>query len=260
MGSGGPVHQLAPPQRPSGGGLALQDSENAPQHRSGRAPAAGQAGGERPRDPLERGLEQVIAIRSRRCRAASRCWALTSTREASDDGGQIAAQPDSADYDTSTLRMCISGGAALPVEVLRGFEEAFGVPVLEGYGLSETSPVASFNHPGRERKPGSIGTPIRDVQMRVVDGRDHEVPQGEVGEIVIRGPNVMKGYWHRPEATAEAIRDRAGSTAVTWPGPTRTATSTSWTGKGPDHRAATTSTPGRSRKCSTSIPRSPRPP
>jgi long-chain acyl-CoA synthetase len=115
--------------------------------------------------------------------------------------------PDRADYDTSALRMCISGGAALPVEVLRGFEEAFGCTVLEGYGLSETSPIASFNHPGRERKPGSIGTPIRDVQMRVVDGEDHEVPQGEVGEIVIRGPNVMKGYWKRPEATAEAIRD-----------------------------------------------------
>jgi long-chain acyl-CoA synthetase len=110
-------------------------------------------------------------------------------------------------YDTSALRMCISGGAALPVEVLRGFDDAFGVPVLEGYGLSETSPVASFNHPGRERKPGSIGTPIRDVQMRVVDGEDHEVAPGEVGEIVIRGPNVMKGYWQRPDATAEAIRD-----------------------------------------------------
>src|ERR1700728_5487089 len=116
-------------------------------------------------------------------------------------------QPDRADHDTSALRMCISGGAALPVEVLRGFDEAFGVPVLEGYGLSETSPVASFNLPGAERKPGSIGTPIRDVQMRVVDGEDHEVPLGEVGEIVIRGPNVMKGYWQRPEATAEALRD-----------------------------------------------------
>jgi long-chain acyl-CoA synthetase len=116
-------------------------------------------------------------------------------------------QPNRADYDTSTLRMCISGGAALPVEVLRGFEEAYGVSVLEGYGLSETSPVASFNHPDREQKPGSIGTPIRDVRMRVVDGEDHEVPQGEVGEIVISGPNVMKGYWQRPEATAEAVRD-----------------------------------------------------
>ncbi|MBV9794474.1 MAG: long-chain fatty acid--CoA ligase [Actinobacteria bacterium] len=116
-------------------------------------------------------------------------------------------QPDRAKYDTSALRMCISGGAALPVEVLRGFEAAYGVPVLEGYGLSETSPVASFNHPGRERKPGSIGTPIRDVEMRVVDELDHEVPQGEVGEIVIRGPNVMKGYWRRPEVTAEAVRE-----------------------------------------------------
>jgi len=116
-------------------------------------------------------------------------------------------QPNRADYDTSSLRMCVSGGAALPVEVLRGFEEAFGVPVLEGYGLSETSPVASFNHPDREQKPGSIGTPIRDVLMRAVDNEGHEVPQGEVGEIVIRGPNVMKGYWQRPEATAEAVRD-----------------------------------------------------
>ncbi|HEY1917001.1 MAG TPA: AMP-binding protein, partial [Streptosporangiaceae bacterium] len=115
--------------------------------------------------------------------------------------------PDRADYDTSSLRMCISGGAALPVEVLRGFEEAFDVPVLEGYGLSETSPVASFNHIDRVRKPGSIGTPIRDVEMRVVDKDDHDVPQGEVGEIVIRGPNVMKGYWQRAEATAEALRD-----------------------------------------------------
>src|SRR5580693_3670121 len=116
-------------------------------------------------------------------------------------------QPDRADYDTSSLRTCISGGAALPVEVLRGFDAAFGVPVLEGYGLSETSPVASFNLPGAERKPGSIGTPIRDVQMRVVDGEDNEAPLGEVGEIVIRGPNVMKGYWRKPEATAEAVRD-----------------------------------------------------
>jgi long-chain acyl-CoA synthetase len=115
-------------------------------------------------------------------------------------------RPDRADYDVSALRMCISGGAALPVEVLRGFEAAYGVPVLEGYGLSETSPVASFNHPGRERKPGSIGTPIRDVELRLVDELDHEVPPGEVGEIVIRGPNVMKGYWQRPEATEDALR------------------------------------------------------
>ena len=113
--------------------------------------------------------------------------------------------PDRSDYDVSALRLCISGGAAMPVEVLRQFEDAFDCIVLEGYGLSETSPVASFNHPGRERKPGSIGTPIRGVEMRVVDASGAEVPQGEVGEIAIRGHNIMKGYLNRPEATAEAV-------------------------------------------------------
>ena len=73
----------------------------------------------------------------------------------------LLAEPDRAEYDVSALRLCISGGAALPVEVLRGFEKAFGCAVLEGYGLSETSPVASFNLPDAERKPGSIGTPVR---------------------------------------------------------------------------------------------------
>jgi len=119
----------------------------------------------------------------------------------------LLSHPDRAAYDVSALRVCMSGGAAMPVEVLRAFEEAFGALVLEGYGLSETSPVASFNHPDRERKPGSIGTPIRGVEMRVVDEQGAEVPQGEVGEIAIRGHNVMKGYWRRPEETARAIPD-----------------------------------------------------
>jgi long-chain acyl-CoA synthetase len=118
----------------------------------------------------------------------------------------LLAVPAEARPDTSSLRLCVSGGASLPVEVLRAFEAQFGCAILEGYGLSETSPIASFNHPDRERKPGSIGTPIRDVQMKVFDEGDREVPQGEVGEIVIRGPNVMKGYWQRPDATAEAMR------------------------------------------------------
>jgi long-chain acyl-CoA synthetase len=119
----------------------------------------------------------------------------------------LLGHPDRASYDVSALRVCVSGGAALPVEVLRGFEEAFGCQVLEGYGLSETSPVASFNHPDRERKPGSIGTPIRGVEMRVVDKDGAEVLQGEIGEIAIRGHNVMRGYWRKPEETAKAIPD-----------------------------------------------------
>src|SRR3954447_16395175 len=101
------------------------------------------------------------------------------------------------DHDVSTLRLCISGGAAMPVEIMRQFEEAFGCIILEGYGLSETSPVASFNHPHAERKPGSIGTPIEGVEMKVT----------EDGEIAIRGHNVMKGYWNRDDATQKAFKD-----------------------------------------------------
>jgi long-chain acyl-CoA synthetase len=116
-------------------------------------------------------------------------------------------QPDTDERDVSSLRLCVSGGSAMPVEVMRSFEETFGCIVLEGYGLSETSPVASFNHPHAERKPGSIGTPIRGVEMRLVDDEGTDVPAGEVGEIAIRGENVMKGYWQREEETAKAIPD-----------------------------------------------------
>jgi long-chain acyl-CoA synthetase len=106
---------------------------------------------------------------------------------------------------TRTLRVCVSGGAAMPVQVLTDFEKAFGCEVLEGYGLSESSPAAAFNHPHRPRKVGSIGTPIEGVQMRVVDLDGAEVPQGQTGEIQIRGHNVMKGYWNLPEATKATI-------------------------------------------------------
>jgi long-chain acyl-CoA synthetase len=120
--------------------------------------------------------------------------------------GALLHHPERERFDTSSLRTCITGGASMPVEVLRGFEEAFGCVVLEGYGLSETSPVACSNHPERERKAGSIGTPIEGVEMRIVDEDDAPVEQGEVGEIVIRGHNIMKGYWQRPDATEEAMR------------------------------------------------------
>jgi acyl-CoA synthetase (AMP-forming)/AMP-acid ligase II len=115
--------------------------------------------------------------------------------------------PDSATADLATLRLCVSGGAAMPVEIMTGFEKAFDCQVLEGYGLSETSPVVSFNHPGRPRKPGSIGFPVRGCEMRVVDDDGNTVPTGTAGEIVIRGENVMKGYWRRPEATAATVRN-----------------------------------------------------
>jgi long-chain acyl-CoA synthetase len=107
--------------------------------------------------------------------------------------------------NVSTMRLAVSGGAALPVEVLHGFEAAFGCQILEGYGMSETSPMIAFNHADRERKPGSVGTPIAGVEVKLVNAVREVVAPGEVGEIAVRGHNVMKGYWQRPEATAEAI-------------------------------------------------------
>jgi long-chain acyl-CoA synthetase len=111
-------------------------------------------------------------------------------------------------YDTSRLRLCISGGAAMPGEVMKAFEKKFGVTILEGYGLSETSPSASFNRSQTERKFLSIGKPIWGVEMAIWDEQDHPLPTGKdhIGEIVIRGHNVMKGYFKNPAATAEASR------------------------------------------------------
>ncbi|GGO77366.1 long-chain-fatty-acid--CoA ligase [Nonomuraea cavernae] len=106
-----------------------------------------------------------------------------------------------------SLRVAVAGGASSPVEVLRDFEETFGIGILEGYGLSETSPVASFNQLGRPTKPGTIGTPIWGVEMKLIDS-DWKTIDGEgPGEIAVRGHNVMKGYYGRPEATAEVMRD-----------------------------------------------------
>jgi long-chain acyl-CoA synthetase len=123
--------------------------------------------------------------------------------------GLLGADP--ADFDieaiAGTLRIAVSGGAALPVEILEQVHKVFGVKIREGYGLSETSPVATFNHPGREAKPGSIGQPVWGVQVKLIDNAWQEVPDGEAGEIAIRGHNVMKGYLGRPEATAEAVQD-----------------------------------------------------
>jgi long-chain acyl-CoA synthetase len=107
--------------------------------------------------------------------------------------------------DVSALEVCVSGGAALPVEIMRAFEQKFGCQILEAYGLSETSPLACTNRRDRARKPGSIGLPIDGVEMRVIDDHGSEAPPGEIGEVAIRGHNVMKGYWKREQATADAM-------------------------------------------------------
>jgi long-chain acyl-CoA synthetase len=121
--------------------------------------------------------------------------------------GQLLQAAMQASELPGRMRLCVSGGAALPVQLLHRFEAKFGVAILEGYGLSETSPVACFNHPGQGRKAGSIGTPIEGVEMRVIAPDGAELGTDTVGEIAIRGHNIMKSYWNRPEATAEAIVD-----------------------------------------------------
>jgi long-chain acyl-CoA synthetase len=113
---------------------------------------------------------------------------------------------DRDQYDTSSLRVAVVGGQAMPVEVMEKFEEAFGIKVLEGYGLSETCAVGTFNYPDA-RKPGSIGKPVEGIEVKIVDDDRNEVEQGEIGEIAIKGANVMKEYWNKPEETAEELRD-----------------------------------------------------
>ena len=105
------------------------------------------------------------------------------------------------------LRVCVSGAAPLPVQVLADFNKKFTVPLLEGYGLSETSPVVSINPIAGPWKAGSIGKPIADVEVRVRGDAGQWLPPGGVGEICVRGGNVMRGYWNQPEATAEALID-----------------------------------------------------
>ncbi|MCH6265255.1 fatty acid--CoA ligase family protein [Neobacillus citreus] len=115
--------------------------------------------------------------------------------------------PEGSPEDLSSLRLCISGGAAMPVALLENFEKKFDVLISEGYGLSEASPVTCFNPLDRPRKAGSIGPSIVNVENKVVNELGEEVPVGEVGELIVRGPNVMKGYYKMPEETAASIKD-----------------------------------------------------
>lgn len=109
--------------------------------------------------------------------------------------------------DLKSLRLCVSGGASLPVSLLNNFEKKFNVLISEGYGLSEASPVTCFNPLDRPRKAGSIGPSIVNVDNKIVNELGEEVPVGEVGELIVRGPNVMKGYYNMPEETQMTIRD-----------------------------------------------------
>ncbi len=124
--------------------------------------------------------------------------------------GLLGALTDDVDVEriAGNMRIAAAGGASLPVEIIKEFKARFGVDILEGYGLSETSPVATFNQKDRPAKPGSIGFPIWGVEVKLID-EDWKTVEGtdEVGEIAIRGHNIMKGYYNRPEATAEVMQD-----------------------------------------------------
>lgn len=132
----------------------------------------------------------------------------------------ILNHPDAAHADFSSLRTCASGGSAMPEAVMTAFEKAFDCQILEGYGLSETSPVASFNMPDAPTKPGTIGRAIPGCRMKLIDAEGNDLDPADpeaIGEIAISGENIMKGYWRKPEATAEAIVDgwfRSGDLAT----------------------------------------------
>jgi len=114
--------------------------------------------------------------------------------------------PDAEKYDTSSLEYAVSGSAPLPVSVLEGFEKRFNCPIREGYGLSEATTAVSGHALDMVRKPGSVGKPLQGVEVRVVDENDHDLPVGEVGELLVRGPNLMREYYHMPEETEKALR------------------------------------------------------
>ena len=119
----------------------------------------------------------------------------------------MAYYEKAAKYDLSSLKICVTGGSAMSPDFIPVFEKKFNVRILEGYGLTEASPVCSFNGIERIAKHGSIGTPLAGVDIKIVDDQGRELPRNEIGELIVRGANVMKGYYKDGAATASVIRD-----------------------------------------------------
>jgi long-chain acyl-CoA synthetase len=121
----------------------------------------------------------------------------------------ITNHPRAEEYGIHSIETCNSGSAPMPVELLRSFEKKTGSKILEGYGLSEASPTTHCNPPFAERKPGSVGIGMPSTEYKIVDVATGtiEMPAGELGEVIIKGPQVMKGYWNRPEETAQTLRN-----------------------------------------------------
>ena len=116
--------------------------------------------------------------------------------------------PEIAKYNLKSIEFCVSGAAPLPVELLHKFESITGASILEGYGLTETSPVTHGNPLNGRRKPGSVGLPYPDTQVRIISLETGEdLPLGQEGEVLLKGPQVMKGYWNKPEETAAVLKD-----------------------------------------------------
>src|SRR5437588_5756710 len=121
--------------------------------------------------------------------------------------GALLQFPPDMPVDFSSVRICVSGGAPMPVSMMQAFEHKFDTIIIEGDGPTECSPVTSVNPPRGVRKPGSVGLPLQGVEMKIFDDEDRELPTGEVGEIVVRGENVMLGYHNQPEETAAAMKN-----------------------------------------------------
>jgi long-chain acyl-CoA synthetase len=121
----------------------------------------------------------------------------------------LMAHPKIDSFDLTSIRVCVTGAAPMPVEVMRRFEQKTGSKIVEGYGLSEASPVTHANPIEGTRKPGSIGIALPDTDCRIVDPetRTMEMPAGQIGELIVRGPQVMKGYWKNEKETLDSLRN-----------------------------------------------------